>query len=198
MTGLAWLDLVSAVVLGTALASACGFRVFVPPLVAAVSSWAGLVQLAPDFAWLGSPLAIGVLVVASVAEIVAYHVPWLDHALDVIGAPVAAIAGALLTGGLLGDADPVLRWALAAVAGGGTAMVVHGAMAAVRGLSTATTGGLANPVVAFVESVAALALAVLAVLVPALVVVAVAFGLLAVARRVRRMAGPAASESRPA
>jgi hypothetical protein len=162
------MEYVTSAILGVALAASCGFRVFVPLLVAAGAAHVGWLSLAPDQAWLGSTPALVVLSVAAVVEVVAMHVPWLDHALDVVASPAAIIAGTLLSASQLGELDPIVRWTAAAVAGGGAAAAVQATTVAVRATSTALTGGIANPIVAFAEAAAALFFALLAVLVPVL------------------------------
>lgn len=62
-------------------------------------------------------------------------------------------------------------WAAAIIIGGGTAGAVQMSTVAVRGVSTATTGGVANPLVSTVEWVGAVLLSVLSLLVPVLVVI---------------------------
>ena len=62
-------------------------------------------------------------------------------------------------------------WAAAIIIGGGTAGAVQMSTVAVRGVSTATTGGVANPLVSTVEWIGAVLLSVLSLLVPVLVVV---------------------------
>lgn len=62
-------------------------------------------------------------------------------------------------------------WAAAIIIGGGTAGAVQMSTVAVRGVSTATTGGVANPLVSTVEWIGAVLLSVLSLLVPVLVVI---------------------------
>src|SRR3954468_14384011 len=107
-----------AICAGVALAAACGFRVFLPLLFMAIAARIKLVPLSPHFAWLGSNTALILLGVATVVEIGAYYIPWLDHALDVIASPTAVGAGVLAVAALLPTDDPAIRWALAIVAGG--------------------------------------------------------------------------------
>jgi uncharacterized protein YacL len=64
-------------------------------------------------------------------------------------------------------------WAAAIIVGGGTAGAVQMSTVAVRGVSTATTGGIANPLVSTVEWIGAVLLSVLSLLVPILVVIVV-------------------------
>jgi hypothetical protein len=175
-----------AVALGLALSAACGFRIFVPLLAVGAAQAAGYLSLAPKFAWIGSTPALIVLGVATVAEVAAYHVPWLDHLLDTIASPAAIVAGIVVTASVITDMDPLWRWTLAVVAGGGLAGAVQGSTVLVRAASTATTGGLANPVVATGELAGAVAISILALLVPVLALLAVVVGILLTTLWVRR------------
>ena len=180
-----WLDVLLSACLGLALAAACGFRIFVPPLVLSAAAMLGRVELTPGLAWLGTWPALTALAIAVVAEIGAYYVPWLDNLLDALGAPLAVGAGILLVAAPLVEVGPVTRWTLAILAGGAAAGGVHVALALVRKASSLATGGLANHLLATGEAVTSLSLAVLAVALPLLallcVVLAVAF-----ARRLAR------------
>jgi len=161
------------VLMGIGLAAACGFRVFLPLLVLSIAAKTGHVPLAPDFAWVAGVPALVALATATVLEILAYYVPWLDHILDAIATPAAIFAGVLATAAVIPDLAPVLRWTLAVVGGGGIAGAVQGATVLTRLKSTATTAGLANPVVASAEVAGATVTSVLAIVVPVLAVVAI-------------------------
>jgi hypothetical protein len=175
-----------AVALGLALSAACGFRIFVPLLAVGAAQATGYLTLAPKFAWIGSTPALVVLGVATVLEIAAYHVPWLDHLLDTIASPAAIVAGIVVTASVITDMDPLWRWTLAVIAGGGLAGAVQGSTVLLRAASTATTGGLANPVVATGELAGAVAISILALLVPVLALLAVMIGILLTILWVRR------------
>ena len=162
---------VMAVLIGIGLAASCGFRVFVPLLVVSAAANAGYFDLAENLRWLGSATALVALAVASVVEIGAYYVPWLDNALDVIASPLSAVAGAILFAASVAGFDPFWQWSLAIIAGGGSAAVVQGGTVVGRLASTATTGGLANFVVNTVETIAGVAFSVLAIVVPVAAVV---------------------------
>lgn len=154
------------VAVGLGLAAACGFRVFVPLLVMGVTARLGWFEPSASFAWVSTTPALIAFGVATAAEIAAAHVPWLDHLLDVAAAPLAVVAGALTMAGSLGEVSPLLRWSFALIAGGGTAGLFHGLNTLLRGGSTATTGGLGNPLFAAVETSGAFALAIGAILMP--------------------------------
>lgn len=184
------MDTVLSILAGLGLAAACGFRVFVPLLVAGLAAHAGLIQPAPEFAWLGSTPAIMAFSVATVLEVGAYYIPWLDHALDTLASPAAVIAGSLVAASLATDLDPFARWTLAIIAGGGLAATVQTGSVAARGASLSMSGGLANPVVASAELGGALATSAVAVVAPWLAITGlIGLGLLAVTlwtRRTRR------------
>lgn len=164
--------------IGIGLSAACGFRVFIPLLVMSIASYSGHLQLASGFEWIGTPVALTTFSLATALEITAYYVPWLDNALDSIATPAAAIAGTVVMASMVADVSPYLKWSLAVIAGGGAATLVQGATVLVRGVSTATTAGLANPLFATIElggSVATSVLAILSVPTALLVLAAVLF-----------------------
>lgn len=160
------MEYVLYVLLGIGLAAACGFRVFVPFLTISMAALAGHLRLAPDFAWLGSWPALIVFAVATVFEIVAYYVPWLDHVLDVAATPAAVVAGIVVTASVVTGISPVLRWSLAAIAGGGVAGAVQLATVALRRASTYATAGLAHPLAATLETGGSAGMSVLSLLLP--------------------------------
>ena len=148
------------------LAAASGFRVFVPMLGMGLALRSGYVSGGAEWAWLAEPVTLIVLGVAVVAEVGAYLVPWLDNALDALATPAAVVAGTVLTALMLGDAPAVLQWALAIVAGGGTAGVVQAGSVVTRAASLGTTGGLANPIVAIGELLLSATFTILAMVLP--------------------------------
>jgi hypothetical protein len=95
-------------------------------------------------------------------------VPWVDNLLDALATPAAVAAGILLMASTLVDCGPFLRWTLAVVAGGGTAALFQGLTTVARQVSSISTGGLGNPVLATVEGGSSALLAVLAVTLPLL------------------------------
>ena len=150
--------------LGVALAAAVGLRVFLPLCALSLAGWMGWVELSEGFDWLGSWQALVMLSVAAVVEVAAYYLPGIDNALDAIATPVAVGAGTLATAAVITDLPPLVKWTTAVIAGGGMAGLTQGVTSLLRLKSTATTGGLANPILATGElggaallSVAALA-----------------------------------------
>ena len=153
--------------IGLGLSAACGFRVFLPPLVAGIAAKAGYLNLAEGFQWLGSSPALIAFGVAATCEILAYYIPWVDNALDAIAGPAAVIAGTVLSASMVGDISPLSKWSLALIAGGGSAGLLHAATACLRGGSTLTTGGLSNPLLSTLEAGSAVTVSLLAILLPA-------------------------------
>jgi hypothetical protein len=155
-----------SICLGIGLSAACGFRVFVPMLVMSVAALSGHLTLASSFQWVGTYPALIVFAVATAVEIAGYYIPWVDHALDTIATPAAIVAGTVVTASIVTGMSPVLKWTLAIIAGGGAAGLVQGATVMTRAASGATTGGLANPLVATLELGGALASSLAAILAP--------------------------------
>lgn len=158
-----------SVLVGLGLAAAAGFRIFVPFLALGAAATTGHVPLAEGFEWIATPPALIAFAVATLLEISAYYVPWLDNALDLVAGPAAVVAGALATASVVTDLSPFARWSLAIIAGGGIAGTLQGGSTVARAASTATTGGLGNFAVATLELLGSLVTSALALLVPVLV-----------------------------
>ncbi len=172
--------------IGVGLSAACGFRVFVPLLVMSIATMMGWFEPSKGFEWLALPSVCLALGVATVCEIAAYYIPWVDNALDTVATPAAMIAGTLTTMAVSsGEMSQFASWAAAIIVGGGTAGVVQMNTVAARGVSTATTGGLGNFVVATSEWIGAILLSVSAMLVPALVAIVVLITVIWVVRWIR-------------
>ena len=172
--------------IGIGLSAACGFRVFVPLLVMSIATITGWFEPVQGFEWLAMPAVCVALGFATVCEIGAYYVPWVDNLLDTIATPAAMIAGTLATMAVSsGEMSQFASWASAIIVGGGTAGVVQMSTVAVRGVSTATTGGVANPLVSTAEWIGAAVLSVLSFIVPVLVVFVVLLTLIWAIRWIR-------------
>ncbi|KEC86465.1 MULTISPECIES: DUF4126 domain-containing protein [Acinetobacter] len=166
------METILSLCIGIGLSAACGFRVFVPLLVMSVASLMGWFEPMKGFEWLAIPSVCIGLAVATICEIGAYYIPWVDNALDTITTPAAMVAGTLTTMAVsTGEMSQFASWAAAIIVGGGTATAVQMGTVAVRGVSTATTGGIANPLVSTGEWIGAIVVSVLSLIVPVLVVV---------------------------
>lgn len=160
------MDLLLSIVIGVSLAAACGFRVFVPLLIMSIAARTGDLTLAPGLDWIGSEAALFAFAFATALEIGGYYVPWIDNLLDSIATPAAVVAGTLTVGAVVTEMDPFLKWALALVAGGGTAGAIQSITVLARGSSSLATGGMANPVLSTAEAGGSIVTAGFALLLP--------------------------------
>lgn len=162
---------ITATALGIALAACCGFRVFVPMLVAGLASKFHLFNFSESFSWLSSTPALIALGAATVAEITAYYVPFIDNILDTISAPAAAVAGTLLATSVIPIDNEWMKWIIGIVAGGGGAGLISSGTGLLRLFSSKTTLGTGNAVVATGENTAAIGGSLLAFLVPVIMAI---------------------------
>ncbi len=179
-----------AICAGIALAAASGFRVFVPMLALGIAARSGVINPSQGLDWVASIPAIVVFAVATVTEIAAYYIPWVDNALDTVMTPGSVVAGTLAAAAAMGDVDPAVKWTLAVIAGGGAAAAIQGGTVLTRALSSATTGGIGNPAVSTGEAAGSIVLSILAIVLPllaaALVIVLIAWVVRLVVRWRRR------------
>ena len=184
------MDLWSAIVafsLGLGLSAACGFRVFIPLLAMGVGARAGLIELGESWAWMSETWVIAAFAAAPLFEVGGYYIPWVDNLLDTITTPSAIVAGVIVTSASLDGIDPAMQWILSIVAGGGIAGTIQLGTAVTRAASSATTGGVGNPVVSTVEAGASVLFALLAILVPIVAaILVVGLMILAIQRIVHR------------
>lgn len=168
------MEIILSLCIGIGLSAACGFRVFVPLFVMSIASLTGWFEPMQGFEWLAMPSVCIGLAVATLCEVGAYYIPWVDNALDTIATPAAMVAGTLTTMAVSsGEMSQFAGWAAAIIVGGGTATAVQMSTVAARGVSTATTGGLGNFVVATGELISAVLLSIMAMIVPVFVAIAV-------------------------
>lgn len=159
-----------SIALGIGLSAATGFRVFLPLFALSLSAYFGLWPVNANWQWLASTPALIILGVATIVEICAYLIPFVDHLLDTIAVPLAGLAGTAVMASTTADLSPAVTWALAIIAGGGAAAAIKGATATTRVASTATTAGLANPALSIAETSTAAVMAGLSLFVPFLAV----------------------------
>ena len=182
-------QLALALCMGIALSAACGFRVFVPLLAVSLAARHAGLEVGDTLAWVRTDAAFICLAAATVVEVLAYYIPLLDHALDVINTPLAMVAGVLITCGLLPDMPEFARWGIGIVAGAGASGMVQLGTAALRGLSTGATATLGNPIISTVENGLSVIGSVLAIVLPvvaALGMMVMAWLVFKLIRRLRR------------
>jgi Domain of unknown function (DUF4126) len=100
-------------------------------------------------------------------------VPGVDNLLDTLATPTALVAGTIAAAAVMTELPPIVKWTTAVIAGGGAAGLTQGVTSLLRLKSTATTGGLGNPVVASGELGGAATLSLLAIFAPIVALVLV-------------------------
>jgi uncharacterized membrane protein len=170
-------SLVTNIALGIALSACAGFRVFIPMLAGAVAGHFNLISLPADMVWLQSWPAIICFGVAAIAETGAYYIPFVDNLLDTIATPLSVVAGTVLAASILPvtDMEPPLRWGIGFLAGGSAAGTIQLGTGLLRLLSSKTTVGTGNAVVATTENAAAVSGSVLAFIIPVFIAVLLLF-----------------------
>ncbi|GAA5513196.1 hypothetical protein Dcar01_01922 [Deinococcus carri] len=174
------MELLSGLLSSLGLSGAAGLNAYIPLLVVGLLDRTGVLHLSAPYDLLGSPWVLLGVAVLGLLDFVGDKIPGVDHVLHLVGGVVNAAAGAVLFAAQSGIADvpPALSLALGLLVAGG----VHATRTAVRPVATATTGGLANPVLSTAEDGASLGLSLLAVFAPLLAVLGLA-GLLVGAYR---------------
>ncbi|MFN1218502.1 DUF4126 domain-containing protein [Chryseobacterium kwangjuense] len=157
--------------IGIGLAAATGFRVFLPMFAVSLASYFHWIPMNEHFEWLSGLPALITTGIATIAEILTYYIPFVDHLLDTISVPLATVAGSVLFASQFADLGTFPQWALALIAGGGTAATISSGFAGIRAASTATTGGLGNSVVGTTETAGAGVMSILAMAAPVIAAV---------------------------
>lgn len=176
--------------LGLGLASATGLRTFLPLLMLALAARFEVfgVRLIDQMDWLVSWPAIAALGVATMAEFLGDKVPAIDHGLNAVGYVTRPVAGAIAAGSVFWAVDPAMAAVAGLIVGAPAALAFNAAQTGVRVGSTATTGGLGNPVVSLIEDVLAFLTVIVAFLAPILipvVLIVLAIVVFRLARRIR-------------
>ena len=177
------------VLLGLGLASATGLRTFLPLLMLAVAARFGLfgVTLNEHLAWLGSLPAIAALGIAATAEFAGDKVPAIDHALNIVGAFTRPIAGAIAAASVFAGLDPTTAAIAGIIVGAPTAFAFNAVQGGTRLASTATTAGLGNPVLSFIEDVLSFGMVLFAFLAPVIVPIVLVVAAVLVFRLANRL-----------
>ena len=184
--------------LGLGLASATGLRTFLPLLMLALAARFQMfgVRLIDQMDWLVSWPAIAALGVATAAEFLGDKVPAVDHGLNAVGYVTRPVAGAIAAGSVFWAVDPAMAAVAGLIVGAPAALAFNAAQTGVRVGSTATTGGLGNPVVSLIEDVLAFFTVIVAFLAPIVIPVALIVLAVIVFRLARRLRE--GREARPA
>ncbi|MBT8317024.1 MAG: DUF4126 domain-containing protein [Lutibacter sp.] len=168
-------ETIFSILVGIGLAASVGFRIFVPLFALSLASYFNIIPLNENWQWVSSSSALIILGVATIVEVIAYFIPFLDNLLDTIAVPLAAIAGTAVMVATVSELDPTFTWALAIIAGGGTAAAIKGSTSTTRLASTTTTAGIANPVISTVETGTSIVMSFLAIFIPVIAMIFVIF-----------------------
>src|SRR5690606_7276750 len=133
---------------GLGLSTAAGLNAYIPVLVVGLlAHFTDAVRLPPEYAWLSSGWALGVVAVLLLAEIVLDKVPVVDHVNDLIQTAVRPAAGGMVFSATQAAAEldgsawlaerPWIGWTVGIV----VALAVHALKVATRPIVNATTGG---------------------------------------------------------
>lgn len=187
--------------LGLGLASATGLRTFLPLLMLALAARFGLfgIHLNEQMHWLADWPAIAALGVAAVVEFAGDKIPVVDHGLNVLGAFTRPVAGAVAAGSVFAGLDPATAAIAGLIVGAPTAFAFNAAQGGARLTSTATTGGIGNPILSLIEDVLSFLTVMLAFVLPILVpvlMIVLAVLLFRLAKRLRQRLYSEPSQSR--
>jgi hypothetical protein len=186
-----------------ALSTSIGIRPFLTLAFASVAMHLGYLHPSLPFAYLGSDGATITLAILAIVEFVGEKIPVVDHTLHLLHFASKPIAAAVLVGSVIPEMGPgdIYTYALMG-AGAFNALGVHAGVATLRGVSSATTLGIANPFVSLIEDGLTALAALLAFIAPIVgAVLAVLFTILlfvvarAVVRQLRTPARAVASGS---
>ncbi|MGH7885361.1 MAG: DUF4126 domain-containing protein [Thermodesulfobacteriota bacterium] len=147
---------------------------FIPLLVMSIASSSGHITVSENLSWISTYPAIIALSVASLLEISAYLIPFVDNLLDVVAGPAAVVAGTLVTASFITEMSPFMKWAVAIIAGGGVAGSVQAVTTMARASSTAMTAGLANSIISAAEAGTSLFISILSITFPVIAFFSVA------------------------
>jgi hypothetical protein len=187
------MDALTNILAAFGLSGSAGLNAYLPLLIVALAArFTNLIDLNAPWNTLENGWVILVLVILLGVEFFADKIPAVNHVNDAIQTFVRPTAGAILfaaSTSVIAEVHPVVAMILGLIVAGG----VHAAKSAVvRPAVTATTGGVANPVVSVVEDLIAAAVSIMAVVLPvlisALIVLATAFIIWWVWRRSARAA----------
>jgi len=181
------METVVSIALGIGLSAAVGFRVFIPLLIISIASMTGYLNLSSGFEWIGTFPALIAFGTATVIEVLAYFIPWVDNLLDTVSSPLAVTAGIQASASVITDVPPLLKWTAAIILGGGIAGLVQGATVLTRAKSTALTAGTGNFLVSASELFGSVVTSILALLVPVLCVFLILTGIYVVFKTSRRI-----------
>jgi hypothetical protein len=168
------MDSIAQYALAYALTTSAGVRALLPLAAVSVAARYGWIHPSGAFAWLGTSVAMWVLIGVAVLEMLADKVPVLDHLLHFVQVASKPAAAAILIGGTThphSNAELVFLMGIGAL----NTLGIHAAVAGTRLATTAATAGFASPVLSIAEDAGSIGGIVLAFVAP---IVAAMFALI--------------------
>lgn len=181
-------ETIISICLGIGLSASAGFRVFLPLFALSLSSYFNVWELNESWQWIGNLTAVITFGIATLVEIVAYYVPFIDNLLDSIAIPLATIAGTAVMVSTVADLNPVVTWTLAIIAGGGTAAAIKTSTGATRLTSSVSTAGFGNSLVTTVETGTSIVMSVFSIFLPIvafILVIVVFYGIFKLYKKIK-------------
>ncbi|MCS7053749.1 MAG: DUF4126 domain-containing protein [Ignavibacterium sp.] len=160
------IDQFLAFFVGVGLAAAVGVRIFIPLLVVSISAFTNNLILSNYFTWMGSLPVIIILIVICVFETMAFFVPWLDNFLDAVEHPLSIITGIIITGAVIADFNPYIKWIFALIIGGAISGTINAATGLLRLKVSAESGGKNNFIFSTIEIISAIVLSLVSIFAP--------------------------------
>lgn len=159
------MDAASQYALAYSLTTTAGLRGVLSLALVAVAAHLGVIHAPGQFGWLNAAPVMWILVAVAALEVASDKIPFVDHAMHVVQIVVKPAAAAIIVGGTVHPQSQNMLVFLMIV-GALNALGVHAGVMSVRAASTATTGGLGNPLVSTAEDAVALGGGILAFVIP--------------------------------
>jgi hypothetical protein len=151
---------------GVGLAASVGLRISFPILIVSIFSYSGYITLSTYFVWLGTLPALIVLIIIATIDTLAFYIVWLDNLLDAIEHPVSILVGILITGAVITEFNPYLKWLMALIIGGGIAGTINAATGLLRLKISTETDGKRNFAFSTLEILGSIGLAIISIFLP--------------------------------
>ena len=164
------MDVLSGLVMGISLSAASGFRLFIPFFILSIASLAGWTDALRSSEWIATYPALIIFGTLSLMEIIGYYCPWIDNMLDLISTPVSIITGTVLASAVI-ESDPLLKWVLAILLGGGVALNIQLLTVKARALSSVFSNGKGNQIIASIEIISSIIISLLAIVISPLAII---------------------------
>jgi hypothetical protein len=164
------MDALTGILAAFGLSTSAGLNAYLPLLIVGLAArYTHFIHLNAPWDTLENPIVLAVLAVLLLIETFADKFPAVNHLNDAIQTLVRPTAGAILfaaSANVISDVHPVVALILGLFAAG----TVHAVKSVLlRPAVTATTGGVANPVVSLGEDIVAATVSIIAIVLPVLI-----------------------------